>query len=233
MKRLNLLVSLSLLLAAIPAAGAQDTRAKTTLKVPSHDPVVAEAAQRGDAAAMKKAIAKGADVNLPQGDGMTALHWAAERGDAALTTALLAAHANVKAQTRIGGYTPLQIAAKAGNAAVVTALIKAGSDVKAVTETGATALHFAAAAGNPAVVDALLAPSEAWRWMVGLAVVPSVVLFAGMWTMPETPRFLVRHGKEGDAKRVLGRALAEDTVDGELAEIKRIDEQEREAQGSW
>jgi ankyrin repeat protein len=195
MKRLNLLVSLSLLLAAIPAAGAQDTRAKTTLKVPSHDPVVAEAAQRGDAAAMKKAIAKGADVNLPQGDGMTALHWAAERGDAALTTALLAAHANVKAQTRIGGYTPLQIAAKAGNAAVVTALIKAGSDVKAVTETGATALHFAAAAGNPAVVDALLAAGanpnvKETEWG------QTPLVFAAEFDRADAIKVLLKHGAD-------------------------------------
>ncbi|MEO6876888.1 MAG: ankyrin repeat domain-containing protein, partial [Gemmatimonadaceae bacterium] len=70
--------------------------------------------------------------------------------------ALLAAHANVKATTRIGAYTPLDIAAKAGNATIVKMLIKAGSDVKAVTTTGATALHFAAEAGNPEAVEALL-----------------------------------------------------------------------------
>src|SRR5919202_5196862 len=38
------------------------------------------------------------------------------------------------------------------------------------------------------IVNALLADSGAWRWMLGLAVIPSVVLFFGMYFMPETPR---------------------------------------------
>ena len=38
------------------------------------------------------------------------------------------------------------------------------------------------------VVNALLAESWAWRWMLGLALIPSVVLLIGMLFMPETPR---------------------------------------------
>ncbi len=120
------------------------------------DPVVADAAQRGDVAAVRKLIAQKSDVNVAQGDGMTALHWAAERGDTALTTALIKAHANVKALTRIGNYTPLLIAAKTGNPVVIDALVKAGSDVNAATTNGTTPLHFAAAAGDPAAVTELL-----------------------------------------------------------------------------
>jgi ankyrin repeat protein len=87
---------------------------------------------------------------------MTALHWAAERGDTALTTSLLKAHANVKAVTRIGNYTPLLIAARSGNSVVIDALIKAGSDVNATTNNGTTPLHFAAAAGDPKAVTELI-----------------------------------------------------------------------------
>jgi ankyrin repeat protein len=156
MQRINLLASAALLLVATSAASAQDYRAKTSLKLPPRAPVVAQAAQRGDAAAAKSAIAKGADVNLAEGDGSTALHWAAQRGDVALVKALLAAHANVKATTRIGAYTPLDLAAQNGNAEIINLLIKAGANVKAVTTTGATALHFAAQSGNPEAVEALL-----------------------------------------------------------------------------
>ena len=39
----------------------------------------------GDRDAVKSLLKDGADVNAPQGDGMTALHWAAERGDPELT----------------------------------------------------------------------------------------------------------------------------------------------------
>ncbi len=116
-----------------------------------------DAAMRGDAALAMKLLREGGDVNAAQGDGMTALHWAADRGDAKLATALLAAKPNVKAVTRIGAYTPLHIAAKSGNADVVAALIKAGSDVKATTTSGATALHFAAKGGNAKAIEALIA----------------------------------------------------------------------------
>src|SRR5439155_2107325 len=111
---------------------------------------------KGDDAAVRKLVQAGTDVNVAQGDGMTALHWAADHGDAAMTELLLRAHASVKALTRIGGYTPLHIAAKSGSAAVVKALLKAGADANAITASGATALHLAAAAGSADAVNALL-----------------------------------------------------------------------------
>src|SRR4051794_35698977 len=99
MKRIALL-SASILLAAGTVATAQDKRASTTLKLPpARTPAVADAAMRGDLAAVQKLIAKGADVNVAQGDGMTALHWAAEKGDSAMAASLLKARANVKATT--------------------------------------------------------------------------------------------------------------------------------------
>jgi len=43
---------------------------------------VADAAMKGDHAAIRALLQQGADVNAAQGDGMSALHWAADRGDA-------------------------------------------------------------------------------------------------------------------------------------------------------
>jgi uncharacterized protein len=117
---------------------------------------VADAAMKGDLATVRALISRGANVNAPQGDGMTALHWAAERGDSAMTSVLIRARANVHAVTRIGDYTPLHIAAKGGYGSVVQTLLRAGSDANAPTSSGAMALHFAAAAGDPASVKALL-----------------------------------------------------------------------------
>ena len=116
---------------------------------------VAEAAMRGDVAAVRALLAKGSDVNAAQGDGMTALHWAADRGDAALATLLLRARANVKATTRIGGYAPLHVAAKNGSAPIVRALLGAGADARATTTDGVTALHFAAMGGDASIVTML------------------------------------------------------------------------------
>lgn len=118
---------------------------------------VADAAMRGDLPAVRALISRGANVNVPQGDGMTALHWAAERGDSAMAVVLLRAGASVGMVSRIGDYTPLHIAARTGNGAIVRALLKAGSDPNALTSSGATALHFAAASGDPGAVKALIA----------------------------------------------------------------------------
>src|SRR5215813_8299968 len=70
---------------------------------------VADAAMRGDSAAVRTLITQGADVNARQGDGSTALHWAAYKGNIAMMEALLAARADVKAATREGA-TPLYLA---------------------------------------------------------------------------------------------------------------------------
>ncbi len=117
---------------------------------------IAAAAQAKDAAAVKKLLKDGADVNGAQGDGMTALHWAALNGDADLASMLLYAGANVGATTRIGGYTPLHLAAQVGNANVIAPLIAAGAKVTATTATGATALMEAAHSGNTEAVRILI-----------------------------------------------------------------------------
>jgi ankyrin repeat protein len=118
---------------------------------------VADAAMKGDRDAVRALLKQGADVSAAKGDGMTALHFAAERGDAAMTEMLVYAGANVAAVTRIGQYTPLHIASRSGNAAVVQALLKAGANVGARTTTsGVTPLHLAASAGDAGIVTLLL-----------------------------------------------------------------------------
>ena len=120
---------------------------------------VADAAMRGDAVAVRALIADGADVNAAQGDGMTALHWAARHGDAGLVRTLLGAGADVGAGTRIGHYTALHVAAQGGAGEVVEMLLGAGADPELVIRSGGAArpLHFAAAAGSERAVAALVA----------------------------------------------------------------------------
>src|SRR5689334_13906910 len=97
--------------------GAAALRTAAT-SAPAESPV-ADAAMRRDAAAVRLLLKQGADVNAAQGDGMTALHWAAVHGDAELARMLVYAGARKDAATRNGAYTPLHLAAKAGSATVV------------------------------------------------------------------------------------------------------------------
>lgn len=119
---------------------------------------VADAAMNGDLERVETLIRQGADLNVAQGDGMTALHWAAEERRFDIARALIDAGANVAVTTRLGDYTPLHIAARGGSAEIVSALLEAGADPSARTTTGgSTPLHFAAATAREEAVAALIA----------------------------------------------------------------------------
>lgn len=73
------------------------------------------------------------------------------------------------------------------------------------------------------MVDGLfieLMPSSGWRCMLGLAAIPSIIMFWGFWSLPESPRWLVMQGKREDARNVL-RSLrkTEEEANQELLEI--------------
>ena len=117
---------------------------------------VADAAMGGDVVTLRALLEQGSDVNARFGDGMTGLHWAARKGDAAIAEVLIGAGADLEATTRIGAHTPLHVASAAGRASVVKGLLLAGANANAMTTTGATPLHFAAASGNALAVAALV-----------------------------------------------------------------------------
>ena len=120
------------------------------------DASVAAAAESRNVATLRTLLKSGADVNAAQGDGMTALHWAALNGDRDMAAMLLQAGANWRATTRLGGYLPLHLAAQSGSGPVVELLVEAGAGADAKTSTGTTPLMLAAASGNVTAVDVLL-----------------------------------------------------------------------------
>src|SRR5215472_12496319 len=139
--RRNLILSVSMSVLAVIGL-------TVLLSAASGDTRVVDAAMRGDREAVRSLIKQAADVNAAQGDGMTALHWAALNGDAELSQLLLYAGANLRAATRIGGYTPLFMAAKNGASNVVDVLLKAGADAKVKGIDGLTPLMVASMAGD-------------------------------------------------------------------------------------
>ena len=112
---------------------------------------VADAVERADSVTLQKLISQKADVNVPQADGATALHWAVYRSDQKTVDLLLGAGANPKAANREGS-TPLWLASVNGNAGIISSLLKAGADPNEKLPLGRTPLMEAARTGN---VDAI------------------------------------------------------------------------------
>ncbi|WP_110944415.1 sugar porter family MFS transporter [Streptomyces niger] len=84
------------------------------------------------------------------------------------------------------------------------------------------------------LINAVLAHWEAWRWMLGLAALPAVALFIGLFFLPDTPRWYMSKGRTGEASAVLRRTLPAAEVDDELARIEQARALETNAQrGAW
>ena len=119
------------------------------------EPRVADAAEKSDRATIRTLLKQHADVNAPQADGMTALHWAAHHDDLETAKALVEAKAKVAATNRYG-VTPLALACENGSAAIVELLLAHGADANTTLRGGETVLMTAARTGKPGSVSALL-----------------------------------------------------------------------------
>jgi uncharacterized protein len=161
------------------------------------DPRLSNAAMQGDRDTVRSLLLRKVDVNAAQGDGSTALHWAAFRDDLEMAQLLIEAGANVKATTRLGDLTPIFMASKNGSAAMIELLLKAGADPNSTDSHGATPLMSAAAAGSTDAVKVLLdhganvnAKETTWG--------QTALMFAASLNRAEAIRMLIAHG--GDPK---------------------------------
>jgi len=96
------------------------------------------------------------DVNAAEGDGSTALHWAAHRDDLAIADLLIRAGARVNAATDLGA-TALHLACTNRSAAMVERLLAANANPNAALLEGETVLMTCARAGDARAVKALIA----------------------------------------------------------------------------
>lgn len=80
------------------------------------------------------------------------------------------------------------------------------------------------------LVNYAFAPVEGWRWMLGLAAVPAVVLAVGVMFMPESPKWLLKQNREKEARKVMGLTRDEKEIEKEMEQMKKI---EAEKEGTW
>ncbi len=73
---------------------------------------------------------------------------------------------------------------------------------------------------TPDQIAASWAGQAGWRWMFGVTAVPSLVFLAGMFLVPESPRWLAKNGKPEQARSILARIGGADYASGALAEIE-------------
>ncbi len=163
------------------------------------DTRVADAAMQRDLSVVRSLLKQAADVNTSQGDGMTALHWAALNGDLEIAEILIQAGANVKATTRLGGYTPLFMAAKSGFPDLVRVLVTAGANPKSPALDGITPLMMAASSNSAEAVKVLIEAgadvnaAETERGQTALA-------YAAAFNQPDAINVLLQRGADLNRK---------------------------------
>ena len=119
----------------------------TPQNLPGGELRLVEAVKQKNRTAVDSLLARGVDVNEPQPDGATALHWAAYWDDADTVDRLIAAGADANLANDLK-VTPLALAAANGSATIVERLLRAGADPDAAGETGVTPLMEAARTGS-------------------------------------------------------------------------------------
>lgn len=165
-----------------------------TLRAASLIPAV----KAGDEITVASLLKQGANVNAPEPNGTTPLHWAVYQRDAAMVKRLLAAGAKPNVVNQFGS-SPMQEAAITGDAPIIKMLLAAGADPDSANADGQTALMLAARTGHIDAAKALL---------IAGAHVNAVETFGGqsalMWAaaekQPAMIRLLLEYGAKANAR---------------------------------
>lgn len=169
----------------------------------ARDSRLVDAVMQQDAAAVRALLDSGADVNAPQDDGATALHWAAHWDDEQIVGRLLRAGAAVNATNDLG-VTPLSLACLNASPTVVEKLLAAGANPNIALPSGETPLMTAARTGNAQVVKLLLSrgadanASERYQGQTPL-------MWAAAGLFPDVVRVLIEVGADVRARSQVRR----------------------------
>ena len=176
--------------------------AACTVATSARDHALIEAAKGKDLSLLRALLDKHTDPNVRQGDGATALHWAAHWDDMKAATLLIQAGANVNA-INDNGVTALALASTNGSAPMVALLLAAGADANLARPSGETPLMMAARTGKSDVVDTLLAHGanlHATERSKG----QTALMWAAAEGHPAVVKSLLRHGADASVRSSSG-----------------------------
>jgi MFS transporter, SP family, arabinose:H+ symporter len=71
---------------------------------------------------------------------------------------------------------------------------------------------------------------SSWRWMLGVAAIPSLAFFFGLVFIPESPRWLVGNGQREKGREVLARIYGAEEAD---VQVRLVEEAASTEQGTW
>ncbi len=164
-----------------------------------------EAVKKADRVAVRALLKQGADVNVPEGDGATALHWAAYLDDQETADLLIRARATVNAANDLG-VTPLWVACTKDSVTMISRLLKAGADPNAAPSTGGTPLMIASRTGNAGAVKLLLEHGADVNAKEG-ARGQTALMWAVAQRHPEVVRVLLAHRADVHARSDVWRQV--------------------------
>ena len=154
----------------------------------------------GNQALALELVKDGADVNEPEANGTTPLHWAVHGGDLALVNQLIKAGANVNAKNNYGASVMVE-AALLGNAELLAALLDAGADPESPNADGQTALMVVARSNNVAAAQLLLQhganinATEQWQGQ-------NAVIWAAAQSQPQMLELLLQAGGDANSRSI-------------------------------
>jgi ankyrin len=192
----------------------------------------ADAAMKQNRQALRALIQRKADVNAPQVDGTTALHWAVRLDDTEMVDLLIGAGARVSAANR-QGVTPLQLAALNGSAVMLDKLLKAGADPNAkLTRFGDTAIMMAARTGKTDALRVLVESGarvndkESWGGT-------SALMWATAERHPQAVKLLIDAGADVNARSNFVPAANGRGFEGRTPVVAAADRSVEEFASGW
>ena len=160
-------------------------------------PPLVDAVRNGDTESLRDLLAQGADPNLGEADGTTALVWASYRDDGASADLLIQAGADVNRPNDLGA-TPLWAASQNGSETMVGRLLEAGADPNAALLLGETPIMVASRSGNRVVVEQLI--TEGGDVNARAARDQTALMWAAAQKHPDVVEVLLAHGADVHAR---------------------------------